>query len=199
MIEIYIISAYIALQILADISVLKIVSVMGVTAAAGIFTYPFTFTIRDLAHKVLGRKGTRALIIAAAATNLFMAGLFWFISVLPAADPNAPDWGSVLGPVWRIVLASIVAEIIAQFLDTEMYHLWVTRVTEKYQWSRVIVSNIFSLPIDALVFVWLAFGGVLPAAVVWSIFASNLIAKVITMIVGMPLIYLVMKDRVDIA
>lgn len=195
---IYIVSAYIAMQILADISVLKIVSIGPLTAAAGIFTYPLTFTLRDMAHKVLGRRGTKKLILAAAATNLFMALLFWFISLLPYANEGAPDWNGVLAPIWRIVLASIVAEVLAEFLDTELYHLWVTRVTRRFQWSRVLVSNAFALPVDAAVFVWLAFGGTLPAPVVWSIFASNLLAKYVTTIVGMPLIYAVKERNVEV-
>lgn len=191
---IFIVSAYIAMQILADISVLKIVSIGPLTAAAGIFTYPITFTLRDMAHKILGRRGTRKLIVAAAATNLFMAALFWFISALPYANEGAPDWDGVLSPVWRIVLASIVAEVFAELLDTEAYHFWVTKVTRRFQWARVLISNAFALPVDAAIFVWLAFGGVLPAPVVWSIFASNLLAKYATTIIGMPLIYVV-KER----
>lgn len=191
---IFVVSVYIAMQILADISVLKVVTIGGMTAAAGIFTYPITFTLRDIAHKVLGRKGVKKLILAAAATNLFMALLFWFISKLPYAIEGAPDWDGVLAPVWRIVLASIVAEIFAELLDTEAYHFWVTKVTRRFQWLRVLISNSVALPFDALIFVWLAFGGTLPNNVVWGIFASNLLAKYVTTVIGLPLIYIV-KER----
>lgn len=185
------VSAYIAMQLLADISVLKIVQIGTFTAAAGIFTYPITFTLRDMVHKSLGKTATKTLILSAAAVNLFMAGLFWFISILPYANPEAPDWNSVLGPVWRIVLASIVAEVIAQFADTELYSFWVNKVTKRFQWSRILFSNFFTLPLDAVIFVWLAFGGTMPASVVWSIVGSNLLVKWITTLIGMPLIYLV--------
>jgi len=194
---ILVVVAYITAQILADIAVLKFVLIGGMTAGAGILIYPITFTLRDMAHKILGRKGTRTLILAAGAANLCMAALFWIITRLPYARPDAPDWNGVLGPVWRIVLASIVAEIVAELLDTEMYHLWITKITTRYQWARVMFSNSLALPVDALVFVWLAFGGLFPAAVVWSIFASNLIAKAITTVVGSPLIYLVKERNVD--
>jgi uncharacterized PurR-regulated membrane protein YhhQ (DUF165 family) len=64
-------------------------------------------------------------------------------------------------------------------------------VTHRYQWARVLVSNSISVPVDSLVFVWLAFGGVLPDAVVWSIFWANVLIKGVTTLISLPGIYLV--------
>ncbi len=196
---ILVISAYIAAQFLADVGSLKIALVGGFSVDGGTFIYPLTFTLRDMVHKVLGRTAARTVVIAAAAINLFMAGFFVFLSWLPP-DPSWPlqdAFASVLTPVWRIVIASIAAELVSQLLDTEVYELWVTRITRRYQWSRVLVSNLISIPVDSLVFCWGAFGGVLPAMVVWSIFWANVLLKGITTLVGMPAIYLV-KDRREI-
>ena len=186
-------AAYIAAQMLADITSLKIVSFAGFSMDAGTLVYPITFTLRDLVHKVAGRRGARAIIIAAAMINLFMAGLFWAVSRLPY-DPQSgqqPDWDGVLAPVWRIVLASIFAEVFAELADTEVYHFWVEKITERFQWARVLVSNAVSVPLDSLLFCWAAFGGVLPSEVVWSIFLANVLLKGIITVIGMPLIYLV--------
>ena len=101
----------------------------------------------------------------------------------------------MLGPVWRIVVASIAAELASELLDTEIYHLWVTRVTRRYQWLRVLTSNAVSVPVDSLIFCWGAFGGVLPPATVWSIFAANLILKGIVSVASLPAIYLVREPR----
>jgi queuosine precursor transporter len=195
---ILVVAAYVAAQMLSDITSLKIVMFMGLSMDAGTLIYPITFTLRDMVHKVIGRKGARVLIIAAAAINLFMAALFWLVDKMPA-DPAAgiqADWGSVLAPVWRIVIASIVAEVVAEWIDTEAYHLWVTKITRRYQWARVLISNSVSVPIDSLIFVWLAFGGLMPSSVVWSIMLANVIVKGAVTLVGWPLIYLVKdKDR----
>ena len=191
------IAAYIAAQMIADIGSLKIAWVAGFSVDGGTFIYPLTFTLRDMVHKLLGRRASRVLIISAAVINLFMAGYFAFLSTLPP-DPTWPlqeAFASVLNPVWRIVLASILAEVISELLDTEVYHLWVTRITRRYQWARVLVSNAFSVPVDSLVFSWVAFGGVLPTAVVWSIFLSNVLIKGLTTLVSLPGIYLVKNER----
>ncbi len=149
-------------------------------------------------HKLLGRAAARAVIVAAGVVNLLMAGLFAFAAWLPP-DPTWPlqrEFVAVLTPVWRIVVASIVAEVGSEFADTEVYHLWVTRVASnlrfaRYQWTRVLVSNGVSVPLDSLIFSWGAFGGQLPAATVWSIFWANVLVKGAVTLVSLPGIYLV--------
>lgn len=186
-------AAYIAAQMLADIMSLKIVLFAGFSMDAGTLIYPITFTLRDVVHKVSGRRGARTIILAAGVVNLVMAGLFWIASRLPydpAAGPQ-PDWDAVLSPVWRIVIASIVAEVFAELTDTEVYHLWVTRFTRRFQWMRVLTSNAVSVPLDSLIFCWGAFGGMFPPAVVWSIFWANVLVKGAVTLASLPLIYVV--------
>lgn len=189
-------AAYVAFQMMADIASLRIVMIAGLSIDAGTFVYPFTFTLRDMVHKTAGIKAARALIVAAAVINLLMAGLFWLTSILPADMAVGPqtEFGMVLAPVWRIVFASIIAEVISELIDTEGYRLWVKKVTHRYQWARVLVSNSLSIPVDSLLFVWIAFGGVMPAAVVWSIFLSNIIIKGLTTLISLPGIYLVKEN-----
>lgn len=190
-------ASYISAQMLSDIASLQIVVFAGLSFDAGTFIYPITFTLRDLAHKVLGVKGVRILIFTAAGINLLMALFFWFVSTLKpdviAGSSNL--WGSVLAPVWRITLASIGAEIISELLDTEVYHLWVKKVTTRYQWLRVLTSNAVSIPIDSFVFSFLAFYGMMPTASVLAIFWSNVIIKGIVTVLSLPMIYLVRDNQ----
>ena len=190
---IIVIALYIAAQLLSDIASLKITLIAGFSMDAGTFIYPLTFTIRDLVHKRLGKQVARTVIVIAAGVNLCMALFFQFTAWLP----QDPSWGlgkefaAVLGPVWRIVIASIVAEVISELIDTEIYHLWQNRITEKYQWMRVLSSNAVSIPVDSLIFCWGAFGFSLPHDVVWSIFFANVIVKGAVTLVILPSIYIV--------
>ena len=192
-----VISSYIAAQLLSDIASLKIAMIAGFSIDAGTFIYPLTFTIRDLIHKRLGKSTARTVIILAATLNLFMALFFHFTAWLP----QDPSWGlgsqfsAILGPVWRIVIASIVAEIVSELLDTEIYHFWENRITKRYQWLRVLSSNAVSIPVDSFIFCWIAFGFVLPHKVVWSIFYANVMVKMAVTIVSLPAIYLVKERR----
>jgi queuosine precursor transporter len=195
-IGVIVIAAYVAAQMLADVASLKIVTLFGLSVDAGTFIYPLTFTLRDLVHKTLGARVARILIVTAAAINLFMAAFFLLVSRLPGDPAVGPqlEFGLVLAPTWRIVVASIVAEVVSELTDTEIYRLWVRRVTRRFQWMRVLVSNTVSVPLDSLIFAWLAFGGVLAVPVVWTIVLSNILIKGATTVVTLPAIYLVPGD-----
>lgn len=193
---IIVITAYIAAQMMSDIASLKIVLFLGLSMDAGTFIYPITFTLRDLVHKTLGIKAARVLIVCAAFINLAMAFFFWFVAKLPG-DPEIGEqleFANVLSPVWRIVIASIIAEIISELVDTEVYRLWVNKFQQRFQWGRVFSSNSISIPIDSLLFSFIAFYGVLPLSTVWIIFISNIIVKGITTLISWPLIYTI-PDR----
>ncbi len=199
-VAVLVVAAYIGAQMLSDVASLKIGVVFGLAVDMGTFIYPITFTLRDVVHKVLGKRNAQTIIIAAGVINLFMAGyLAWAARV-----PSDPTWGlgeqfsAILGPVWRIVLASIAAEVVSELTDTEIYHWFVTRVTTRYQWARVLTSNAISIPIDTFVFSVFAFAPLpgladnaltLPWATVWQIFLFNLAVKFAVTIVSLPLIY----------
>ena len=187
---------YVAAQMLADIASLQIVFVAGLSIDAGTFIYPLTFTLRDMVHKVAGIKIARMLIIAAAGVNIIMALFFKFVTLLPPDLAVGPQtaFGALLSPVWRIVLASIVAEVIAELIDTEGYRFWVEKVTHRYQWARVLFSNALSIPVDSFLFSFLAFWGTMAPSIVISIFISNMIIKGLTTLISIPGIYLV-KER----
>jgi queuosine precursor transporter len=196
-IAVVVVGAYIAAQMVADIASLKIGVVAGLAVDMGTFIYPITFTLRDVVHKVLGKRSAQTIIVTAAAINLFMAlYLMWAASV-----PSDPDWGlgaafsAVLAPVWRIVLASIAAELVSELIDTEVYHWFVTRVTRRFQWLRVLLSNSVSVPVDNLIFSIGAFALTLPWSVVGQIFLFNLLVKYGMTLLSLPLIYTVRERK----
>ncbi|MEO0025585.1 MAG: queuosine precursor transporter [candidate division WOR-3 bacterium] len=190
-------AAYIAAQILADIASLRIVYLFGFSIDAGTLIYPFTFTLRDLVHKTAGIRVARKVIVAAGVINLVMAGLFWLVARLPPdlQVGSQLEFGIVLSPVWRIVIASIIAEVASELVDGEVYQLWVNRMGMRHQWLRVLVSNSVSVPLDSALFCSLAFIGRMPFAVVVSIFWANVILKGVVTLVSLPMIYLVRERR----
>jgi len=208
-VAVILISAYLAVQMISDIASLKIGLVAGLAVDLGTFLYPITFTLRDLVHKALGKKAARSLVVAAGVINLAMAA---YLGLTTLIQPS-PDWGlnqewnAVLGPVWRIVIASILAEVVAELVDTEVYHhtaIWLdTRFAGKHQWLGVLFSNGVSIPLDNLIFCTLAFGLSFPGspglgfAAVLDIFLFNLAVKFAVTLFSLPGIYLVRRKSVD--
>jgi queuosine precursor transporter len=193
------ICAYLAAQLVSNVASLKIVMVLGLSMDAGTLIYPFTFTLRDVVHKSIGLRGVRALVVIAAAANLLLAGVLWVVAQIPGDPRVGPqtEFAIVLAPVWRIVVASVIAELISELLDTEVYRYWARWMGSRWQWSRVVASNIISEPVDSLLFAWLAFGGKYDNTVVWGIVLSNIGLKYAMTVVGWPLIYTVPEGPGD--
>lgn len=195
-------AAYVACSILANVMSVRILRVgpdwASFSVDAGTLTYPLTFTLRDLVHKVGGRHVARVVIVATAGLNAVAALALWATAVLPGDSEvvgAAQEWfGPVLTPVLRITVASIVAQVIAELIDTEVYHRWVGRFGHRLQWGRVVSSNLVSVPIDSVIFVVIAFGGVVPFAVALSIVWANVLIKLTTSLISVPLIYAVPED-----
>jgi queuosine precursor transporter len=190
-------SLYVAAQLLSNVTSLRILMIAGFSMDAGTLIYPFTFTLRDLVHKTGGIKVARAVVITAAAANLFMAGLYWLVARLPPDMGVGAqlEFGRVLSPTWRLVIASIVAQIASELVDGQVYQAWVNKVGHKLQWMRVLTSNSVSVPLDSALFCGLAFIGRMPFFVVVSIFWANVILKGITTLVSLPWIYFVREKK----
>ncbi len=190
------IGVYIALQMIADVTAVKIVEIAGITLPAGTFVFAVTFTWRDMLHKRLGKEWARAAIIAAAFINLGMVLYFAFVIDLPAAGfwGNQEALETILGVVPRIAVASILAELISELVDTEIYHRLAARIPEKHQYLRVLGSNGLSIPLDSIVFGTLAFAGVMDFSALLSLWVGQTVFKYIVASVSIPLVYLV-KER----
>ena len=189
--------AYVAAQMMADIASLRVISVAGHAVDAGTLIYPFTFTLRDLVHKISGKTAARTVIVLAAGINVLMAGFFWLVARLPPDALTGPqlDFGAVLSPVWGIVVASIVAEVLSELIDTEAYQRWELRFGQRHQWGRVLASNAVAVPVDSAVFVGLAtWFGIFPSEVAWSIFWVNVVLKGLVTVISIPWIYLVRPE-----
>ncbi len=193
------VAAYVGAQVVADVASIKVGVVFDRAVDMGTFVYPITFTLRDVVHKVLGKQAARTLVVTAALVNVAMALYFRAVAGVESVEGGlGAEFELVLGPLWRIVVASIVAEVVSGLLDTEVYHWFVTRVTRRHQWARVLVSNSVSVPVDNVIFAVGAFGALpfladdpltLPWGDVWDIFAVNLVVKYLVTVLSVPLIY----------
>lgn len=190
---ILIICSYIACQMISNIASVKIANVLSLAVDGGTFLYPLAFTIRDMAHKTIGKKNTQKLIIVSAIINIFTPIYFYIISQIPADKSWEFDeaFKMTLSPVIRISIASIIASTLSEFVDTEIYHFFVAKITKRFQWLRVLISNAFSIPVDNFLFVAIAFFKVLPINALIGIFIFNFFVKYAVTIISVPMIYLV--------
>ena len=183
------IGLYIACELIANVTAVKpiVLGSLGVVVPAGVFIYALTFTLLDLIHERLGKRGARQVIATAFCANLLLA-VYAQLTVwwpAPAFFDAQASVARVLGATPRIVGASLTAYLAASLLDAELFAWWRARVGG-YRWVRVLVSNAVSTAVDSLVFVTLAFAGVLP---VLPLVIGQYVVKMAVTVLSLPLIY----------
>ncbi len=189
-------SFYIFFSLAANIAASKVTYFGALVMDAGII-YAFTFTWRDLIHKQLGKRTAIITILVSAIINLLAALYFQFVLLLPAESEWASAggqsaWEFIFGLQLRIVIGSIITMVIAELIDTLVYHYWTKGIGKKLpQFLRVFVSNGVSVPVDSILFPIIAFIGVLGWDIIFQMFLTNIAIKYIITLVSFWMIYLV--------
>lgn len=182
---------YIGSQLIANILSTKIVllPIINLAVDGGTIIYPLTFTLRDLVHKTWGKHNARQVIIIAALLNALMFALFWLIGKM-TPDPTwhfQAAYEQILLPVGRIVLASIIAQIISELIDTEIFSLIYKKIGDL---TAVLLSNLAGLLVDSVIFTLIAFLGSLPFLTVLQIIFTNILIKLVISFLSAPAIKL---------
>ena len=198
------VGGYVICQAIADVGATKFVQVRNVVMPAGTFIFAVTFTLRDLLHKRLGKDWARAAIVCAGLFNVVQAVYLAGMARLPypVFFGLGDAWTAVFSIVPAITAGSIVAEVVSELVDTEVYHVWRTKLENLPQWSAVLVSNIVSLPLDSFIFGTLAFvllpavlgGDSLPFLTAMDLVKGQIIWKAAVTIISLPTIYLVKEN-----
>jgi uncharacterized integral membrane protein (TIGR00697 family) len=183
------IGLYIACELIANVTAVKPVVLGGLVVPAGVFIYALTFTLLDLINERLGKRGTRRVIATAFCANLLLAAYaqltVWWPA--PAFFDGQASVARVLGATPRIVGASLAAYLVASLLDAEIFAWWRARVGGA-RWVRVLVSNAVGTAVDSIVFVTLAFAGVLP---ILPLVVGQYAVKMVVTVLSLPLIYVI--------
>jgi uncharacterized integral membrane protein (TIGR00697 family) len=180
---------YIACELIANVTASKPVQLGSIVVPAAIFIYTLTFTLIDLINESLGKAGARKVILAAFLANLLLATYAQFAVLLPPAPfySGQEAFAGVLGSTPRIVFASLTAYLVSALIDAEMFALWRIHVKGP-KWARVLASNTISTGVDSVIFISLAFYGVMP---IWPLIKGQYVVKMAITFVSLPLIYLV--------
>ena len=180
---------YIACELIANVTASKPVQLGGIVVPAAVFIYTFTFTLIDLINESLGKQGALKVILAAFIANLLLAAYVQLAVILPPASfySGQEAFAGVLGNTPRIVFSSLTAYLISSFIDAEVFAFWKAHM-QGPKWTRVLMSNAISTWVDSVVFITLAFYGLMP---IWSLIKGQYVVKMAITIASLPLIYLV--------
>jgi uncharacterized integral membrane protein (TIGR00697 family) len=147
-------------------------------APASVFIYPFVAQAIDMINEAYGKSKAHLAIIIAFITQVLLVIFIALVSDLSPAPffPYEEAWQEMFALGIRITAASWVAFLICQNLDAYVF-AWLKKRYEKRIWLRSITSDVLDLTIDSVIFVTLAFYGVMPILplIIGQIVSKNII------------------------
>jgi queuosine precursor transporter len=178
-------------------------------ATVGILAFPLTFILTDIINEYFGRRIVRSLTVLAIGVNLLLQPVVQSavsaspVSFIPgvSADQLQQSYQWVLGPSWAIVIGSMTAFLIGQFLDIAVFTWLRHRTGGKLLWLRAQGSTLVSQLIDSFVVIFVAFvfvpmltdsaSGRMGWGLATNVALTNYVVKFVVAIAITPLLYLV--------
>ena len=142
----------------------KIISIGLLAVPAGVIIFPLAYILNDVITEVWGFGKARLIIWSGFAMNL-IAVVFYALAVQwPAASfwSGQESFSEVLGSTPRIAVASLIAYLIGSFVNAMIMSKFKLMTKGKGFTLRAIVSTLAGEGIDSLVFIVIAFAGIIP-------------------------------------
>ena len=162
--------------------------------SVGILPYPITFLVTDLISELYGKKKADQIVISGLVASVFVMGVVLLANAMPQTDwspVSNETFNKVFGLFGPAVFASMVAYLIAQFIDIRIFHFWKRLTKGKHLWLRNNGSTILSQFVDtASVLFLLCITGVIEWSRFPGLLENGFIFKVMVAFLDTPLFYL---------
>jgi uncharacterized integral membrane protein (TIGR00697 family) len=158
------------------------------TINLGLFISPVVFIINDIQSEVFGYKSAKDMIKTGLVVNIAVALIYFAaITAPPSANfANQEAFRAVLGSTARITVASVTAYYIGSLINAKVM-VSMKRRMEKYLFVRAITSTVAGQVIDNVVFMTLAFAGVLPAAAIITMVIGGTVIETVYEVIFYPI------------
>lgn len=166
---------------------------------AGNVFFPISYIFGDILTEVYGYARARKVIWAGFAGMLFATLMSTVVLALPANREEPynqiylPAIKIVFGNTWQIVIASILAFWVGDFVNSFVLAKMKVLTRGRYLWSRTIGSTICGQGVDSLIFYPIAFFGIWDPQTIWRAAIFNWVFKVLVEVVLTPVTYLVVN------
>lgn len=150
--------------------------------SAGILPYPLTFLITDILSEVYGRRKTNAVVVTGFFSSVLVLLILYLGHLFPALE-NSPvtqeEYASVFRNSWRVISASMLAYLTAQFVDVRIFHFWKRKTKGRYLWFRNNFSTMFSQLVDTILVTSVIFVGIASTEFITGLILDGWLFKVL--------------------
>lgn len=178
--------------IVCNIQVMKLITLFGITTTAGQILYGSTFFATDMLSECYGKDAARkGVLLGFASLLIALLSFFVMLSFTPDSHDHMHDnLMKVFSMYPRIVIGSLIAYLISQLHDVWAFHFLKQKTGERKLYLRNNASTMVSQGLDTVIFCFIAFWGVVPDHVFWSIMWTTYVFKIVVGALDTPFIYL---------
>ncbi len=190
---IVLVALFITCLIAANITAVKFVSLFGLLLPAAIVIFPVSYILGDVLTEVYGYRQARRVIWLGFLCNLIVVAAIWVGQVLPAASfwDGQEAYERILGATPRILGASFLAYLVGEFANAVVLAKMKVATEGRFLWARTIGSTLVGQGLDSLIFITLAFAGVIPPEAMVAAIVTQWLVKSAYEAAATPLTYAV--------
>lgn len=181
-----------ACLITANIIAVKLIALpFGLIVPAGILIFPLSYAFNDVISEVYGYSVMRRIILLGFVCNLVAVVAIWLGSIVPAA----PFWTlqgayeSILGFTPRLLVASFSAYLVGEVVNARVLVRLKSVTKGRWLWMRCIGSTAVGEALDTMIFVSIAFYGIIPTSLLFTAIVTQWAIKVLYEVVVTPFTY----------
>jgi hypothetical protein len=175
----------------ANIIAVKLVNLFGFILPAAVIIFPISYIFGDVLTEVYGYTQARRVIWLGFCCNLLAVVAIAIGQALPAASfwNGQAAYEQILGYTPRLLIASFIAYLIGEFANSYVLAKMKVALQGRWLWARTISSTLVGEGLDSLVFITIAFVGVIPLEGLTSAIVTQWLFKVMYEVVATPLTY----------
>lgn len=187
--------AVVANIIFSNIVSSKIVTVLGFDLTIASVFYAAIFLATDLLSEHHGPKAASRAVWMGFVSLIPVIVLAPFVAAFAPAPSAGTDVSAAMDVIFsytpRIIIASLCAYLVSQNVDVLVFE-WIRGrfPGDGFLWLRNNGSTLTSQLIDQVIFITVAFAGVVPGAVLVQLFVAGYVLKIVVALCDTPFIYL---------
>jgi len=187
--------SFVSVLLISNVASTKILDLGAFTFDGGTILFPLSYIFGDILTEVYGYGRSRRVIWMGFFAAMLMSAVFMIVGALPPSPdwPHQEAYDAILGLTPRIVIASLVAYFVGEFVNSFILAKMKILTKGKYLWTRTIGSTLGGEFVDTAIFVAVAFWGVLPDEILPAILISNFVFKTMVEVLFTPVTYAVVN------
>ena len=186
---------FVGFYLLANIIANKQFDLGPLILTGGLLCFPITFLLTDVINEVYGSAVANKLVWYGLVVMAFAVLIIQIAIAIPPSGiwEGQDSFRSILGGTFRITIASMVAYIFSQLHDVWAFDMWKRKTKGKHLWLRNNLSTVVSQVIDTIIFIVIAFAGIVPNSALLPMITGQLVVKWIIALADTPFCYLIVN------